>query len=242
MAIKVNNLVSEIAEATKDFTAMQLLEHVAQRFGAQIALATSFGAEDQVLTDMICQGSPRIPIFTLDTGRLPQETYDVMAATREKYGVEIKTLFPDSKQIEEMVTRLGPNLFYESIENRKLCCRIRKVDPLKRQLAELKAWICGLRQEQSVTRDDLERVAWDDAFGLIKVCPLADWSTDQIWEYIRHHEVHYNKLHEQGYPSIGCGPCTRAVEPGQDIRSGRWWWEEPEHKECGLHLKSESKD
>lgn len=231
----MTNLKEQLAKETEDYSAQELLEHLAKRFGDKIALATSFGAEDQVLTDMLCRMESRPSIFTLDTGRLPEETYRLMQATREKYGIRIEILFPDYEQVEDMVNRLGPNLFYESIENRKLCCSVRKIEPLKRKLSELQAWICGLRAEQSVTRTDLQRIEYDKNFGLIKVSPLADWTTEQVWDYIRQNKVPYNKLHDKGYPSIGCAPCTRAVREGQDIRAGRWWWEQPEHKECGLH-------
>jgi phosphoadenosine phosphosulfate reductase len=230
-------LAAELAEATRGFDARQLLGFVQEQFGDKVALASSFGAEDQVLTDMLCQVCAQPRIFTLDTGRLPEETYEVMTATRQKYGIQIDILFPDREQVEEMVGAHGPNLFYESIEARKLCCRIRKVEPLKRMLSDLQAWICGLRAEQSSTRTDLQRIEWDEAFGLVKVSPLANWTAEQVWDYIKENDVPYNKLHDQGYPSIGCAPCTRAVGPGADIRSGRWWWEQPEHKECGLHLK-----
>jgi phosphoadenosine phosphosulfate reductase len=201
-----------------------------------VALATSFGAEDQVLTDMLWRISSRPSIFTLDTGRLPEQTYEVMQATQEKYGIQIDVLFPDYKQVEQMVNEFGPNLFYKSIEARKLCCRVRKIEPLKRKLSGLQAWICGLRAEQSVTRTDLQRIVLDENFGLIKVSPLVDWTTEQVWEYIRENQVPYNKLHDKGYTSIGCAPCTRPIQAGEDIRAGRWWWERPEHKECGLHL------
>lgn len=229
--------VADITAETSGLDPEQLLRHVVDKFADKIALASSFGAEDQVLTDMLYKVSDSPRIFTLDTGRLPQETYDVMAATRERYGIQIEILFPDRKQVEDMVNTRGPNLFYESIEARKLCCQIRKVEPLKRMLSGLQAWICGLRAEQSLTRTGLQRVEWDETFGLLKICPLADWTTEQVWDYIRNNDVPYNKLHDEGYPSIGCAPCTRAIGPDDDIRSGRWWWEEPEHKECGLHWK-----
>lgn len=212
-----------------------------RRFGGKIALATSFGAEDQILTDMLCQQNQKIRLFTLDTGRLHQETYDVMEATRQKYNIDIEVFFPDTQQVEVMVKENGPNLFYRSIDFRKSCCQIRKVEPLKRALAGLEAWLCGLRKEQSITRQLLEAVSWDGQFGLYKVCPLADWTTEQVWEYIRNNNVPYHPLHDQGYPSIGCAPCTRAIRPGQNIRDGRWWWEQPEHKECGLHWNADPK-
>lgn len=235
----MNKIITEIRSKTSNASPQQLVEYVLKHFGDRIALATSFSAEDQVLTDMICNVARKPHIFTLDTGRLPQETYDVMDQTRKRYGIDIKVMFPDSELVEEMVTRSGPNLFYNSIDDRKLCCQVRKIEPLKRALAPLEAWICGLRSAQSTTRTDLQTVDWDDAFGVVKVCPLADWSTDQIWKYIRDKDLPYNKLHDKGYPSIGCAPCTRPVAENQDIRAGRWWWEAPEHKECGLHLKNE---
>lgn len=232
----MKELVATIRTETEGFGAERLVEYAANRFGGGVALATSFGAEDQVLTDMLSRAAGEVKVFTLDTGRLPEETYDVMEATRGKYGIEIEVLFPDYRQVEAMVRERGVNLFYESIEDRKRCCSVRKIEPLKRGLAGLDAWICGLRKSQSVTRSDMEAVAWDEQFGLIKICPLADWSDDEVWQYIRRHNVPYNKLHGAGYPSIGCAPCTRPVEAGEDIRKGRWWWEDPEHKECGLHL------
>ncbi len=235
----MNELINEIQSKTRQYSAEQLLEYVVERFEGRIGLASSFSTEDQVVTDMLCKVTSVPTVFTLDTGRLPEETYRLMEQTRDKYGVRIEILFPDCAQVEEMVNEHGPNLFYESIENRKLCCRLRKIEPLKRRLATLDAWICGLRAEQSTTRTGLMRVDADETFGLIKVCPLADWTTEQVWEYIRSNDVPYNELHDKGYPSIGCAPCTRAVKPGEDIRAGRWWWEAPEHKECGLHLHAE---
>ena len=243
----MTELVATIRMETEGFGAERLVEYAANRFGGSdgtagsVALATSFGAEDQVLTDMLCRAGGQVKVFTLDTGRLPEETYEVMEATRRRYGIEIDVLFPDRRQVEAMVRERGPNLFYESVENRKRCCSVRKIEPLKRGLAGLDAWICGLRKSQSVTRSDMEAVAWDGQFGLIKICPLADWSDDEVWQYIRRHNVPYNKLHGAGYPSIGCAPCTRPVEAGEDIRKGRWWWEYPEHKECGLHLGTAKK-
>ncbi len=234
------NLIKQLIIETQGYSAEQLLKHLLGQFADKIALATSFGAEDQVLTDMLCRISSTAKIFTLDTGRLPQETYELMQATREKYGIQIDILFPDYIKVEEMVNKYGPNLFYNSIEWRKLCCQVRKIEPLKRKLSGLQAWICGLRAEQSLTRTALQRIEYDENFGIIKVSPLADWTTEKVWDYIRKNNVPYNKLHSKGYPSIGCAPCTRAIKDGQDLRAGRWWWEEPEHKECGLHLHKEN--
>jgi phosphoadenosine phosphosulfate reductase len=214
----------------------EILRWAAVFFGAgECALASSLGAEDQVIIDMVQQEKLQIPVFTLDTGRLPQETYDVLEATRKRYGIEVEVLFPETSAVEGMVTRYGPNLFYESVELRRECCRIRKVQPLKKKLLTLKAWICGLRREQSVTRTAIAPVEWDESFGLYKINPLAGMREATVWEYIRKHNVPFNILHDQGYPSIGCAPCTRAIKPGEDVRAGRWWWEIPEHRECGLH-------
>ncbi len=227
--------VAKLQEEAAGKSAQELLALVLTRFGSRIALASSFSAEDQVITDMICRAVRRPPVFTLDTGRLPQETYDVMEETRDRYGLEIEVLFPDSRLVGDMVARKGPNLFYRSVDDRKLCCHVRKVEPLRRRLQHLDAWICGLRTGQSPTREKVQRVQRDETFDLIKINPLADWTTEQVWDYITEHNVPYNRLHDMGYPSIGCAPCTRAVGPGDDIRAGRWWWEMPEHKECGLH-------
>ena len=228
--------IKHLNAAVKAIDAIEVLKFVVERFGTQAVMATSFGAEDQVLTDLLARLNSPVELFTLDTGRLPQETFDVMDRTQKHYGIKIREYFPDYRAVEAMVAQYGPNLFYDSVDNRKRCCHVRKVEPLTRALAGRKAWICGLRCEQAVTRQSLKIFEWDEQFGLIKVCPLADWSEKQVWEYIRRYDVPYNRLHDAGYPSIGCAACTRAVQPGQDIRAGRWWWEAPEHKECGLHL------
>ena len=227
--------LAKIRQDCSNASAQELLRYFLDRFTPRIALASSMAAEDQVLTDMIIAINPETPIFTIDTGRLPQETYDVIEATRKRYGISVRMLFPDYQQVEAVSEQHGPNSFYQSVDLRRQCCRVRKVEPLRRALAELEVWICGLRKEQSVTRDTLRHIQWDGQFGLIKLSPLADWTTGQLWDYIRENDVPYNKLHDKGYTSIGCGPCTRPVKTGEDIRAGRWWWEEPEHKECGLH-------
>ncbi len=202
----------------------------------KIAQSSSLGAEDQVITDMIVKINPEARIFTIDTGRLPQETYDTITETMKKYGMKYEVLFPESGDVEEMERNLGPNLFYESIEKRKLCCEVRKIRPLRKYLSTLDAWICGLRREQAISRTRTEKIGWDENFSLVKLNPLADWSENDVWDYIRENNVPYNKLHDKGYPSIGCAPCTRAVKPGEQLRAGRWWWEESEKKECGLHV------
>jgi phosphoadenosine phosphosulfate reductase len=209
-----------------------------ETFGSRGALSSSFGPEDMVLIDMLMKIDPRARIFTLDTGRLPQETYNVIDATREKYGAAIEVFFPQADAVQNMVAEHGMNLFYHSVENRKLCCGVRKMEPLRRALSGLDAWITGLRREQSVTRTAVHKIEWDQANGLVKVNPLVDWSNADVWAYIRTHNVPYNALHDRGFPSIGCGPCTRAVQPGEHERAGRWWWEHPETKECGLHVQS----
>jgi phosphoadenosine phosphosulfate reductase len=196
--------------------------------------ACSFGAEDMVLLDAIARNAKTIEVFTLDTGRLPEETQTLLEAARDKYLIAIRTYFPDASSVEAWVAQNGPNAFYKSIAQRKQCCEIRKIEPLRRALAGKKSWITGLRREQSQARQILELEAWDDANGLTKLNPLVDWTNDEVWAYIRQHDVPYNALHDRGYPSIGCAPCTRAVQPGEDIRAGRWWWESSS-KECGLH-------
>jgi len=216
--------------------AEQLLRWAASEFPGRIAFASSLGLEDQVLTDMIARGGLEIPVFTLDTGRLFPETYELIERTRARYGLQIRILFPDSRAVEEMVNRHGVNLFLDSIDLRKKCCHVRKIEPLKRALHGLETWVTGLRREQSITRHQVEIVAWDQQNGLLKMNPLAAWREDEVRAYIRAHSVPYNPLHDRGFPSIGCSSCTRSVPPGDDPRSGRWWWERPEHRECGLHL------
>jgi phosphoadenosine phosphosulfate reductase len=228
----------DLAALNREFaglTAEAMLKAALQRFPG-IALASSFGAEDVVLIDMIVEIDPKAKIFTLDTGRLNEETYDVMERVRRKYKISIESYFPDAAKVEALERAKGFYSFRDSIENRKECCGIRKVEPLQRALKNLEGWITGLRREQAVTRTTLEKVEWDAAHGILKFNPLADWTEKQVWEYIKANGVPYNKLHDAGYPSIGCAPCTRAVKPGEDVRAGRWWWENPEHKECGLHL------
>mgnify|MGYP001497714093 CR=1 FL=1 len=228
--------VGEFIAATASLSAEAILTSAAKQFGSRVAFASSLGAEDQVLTDMIARALLPIAIFTIDTGRLPRETYDVLEATRRRCGLEIEALFPAAADIEPLVSRHGLDFFLRSVEDRKLCCHVRKVLPLRRRLAGLDAWITGLRREQALTRADVAPVQWDAANGLVKINPLADWTQQQVWDYLHAHDVPYNALHDRGYPSIGCAPCTRAVAPGEDIRAGRWWWERPEQKECGLHV------
>ncbi len=214
-----------------------MLRHFMEIYGDRIALSSSLSAEDQALTDMMLGINPQARIFSLDTGRLFPETYALLDKTNLHYGIKIEVFCPQTEALQEMVNTQGINLFYESIEKRHLCCQVRKLEPLSRAFRTLDAWVCGLRRGQSVTRNDMRRVEWDERHGLLKINPLIDWSEEQVWAYVREHRVPYNKLHDQGFPSIGCQPCTRAVKPGEDIRSGRWWWEDPQHRECGLHIK-----
>jgi phosphoadenosine phosphosulfate reductase len=235
-----------LAASSKDFedlTTVDIVTWALERFSPRLALACSFQAEESVLIDLIhgMRGAD-FRLFTLDTGRLNQETYDCMDAIRERYGVQIEVFFPEAMSIEKMVREQGLNLFYKSVELRKLCCGVRKVEPLNRALKDLDAWMTGLRREQAVTRADVRKVEVDKDHGnIVKINPLVDWSYDDVWNYIWKNNVPYNRLHKQGYPSIGCAPCTRAVKTGEDLRAGRWWWENPDTKECGLHLGAEAK-
>jgi len=208
----------------------------AVREHAPVIFSNSLGAEDMVLTDLINRHQPDISMFSLDTGRLPQETYDLMQTVRERYSVPLQIYFPDAAQVEKYVAQNGVNGFYDSVENRKACCYMRKVAPLRRALAGKGAWITGLRREQAATREGLQVVLYDADNGLHKFNPLLDWSNAEVWAYLKQHDVPYNKLHDQFYPSIGCAPCTRAISVGEDIRAGRWWWEDSQGKECGLHV------
>ena len=216
-------------------SAEEIVRWAADTFGSEIAFASSFGAEDVALIDIISRVAPELPMFTLDTGRLHDETYEVMENVRTRYQLPILSQFPDREAVEKLEREKGYFSFRESIENRKECCGIRKVVPLKRALSGLNAWMTGLRREQSVTRTEMQALEWDEGNGIAKVNPLIDWSEQQVWDYIKTNNVPYNALHDRGFPSIGCAPCTRAIKPGEDVRAGRWWWENPENKECGLH-------
>ncbi|HRZ43210.1 MAG TPA: phosphoadenylyl-sulfate reductase [Bacteroidales bacterium] len=221
---------------------LPLLELFLKRYKGAITLASSLSPEDQVLTDMVMQVDPETMIFTLDTGRLFPETYELMERTNARYNTVIQVFFPERDAVEKMVNSKGINLFYESVENRKLCCHVRKVEPLQRAFNGMKVWICGLRKEQSVTRTHLRKIEWDEGNRMLKINPLIDWTGEEVWTYIRQQHVPYNPLNDRGFLSIGCQPCTRAVEPGEDERAGRWWWENPELKECGLHRRHHSTD
>jgi len=232
---ELKNKIPELLKKSAGLGPEEILALAVSEFGEKLTLATSLGEEDQVLTDMIGRVAPELEVFTLDTGRLFQESYDLLAKTQKRYPMTFKIYYPDTAAVEQMVRTKGINLFYESVENRKLCCGVRKVEPLRRALAGKSAWITGLRREQAVTRQDLKPFEWDDANGLVKINPLCAWTLKQVQDYVTDHRVDVSPLHKQGFISIGCSPCTRAVKPGEDIRAGRWWWEQPEQKECGLH-------
>lgn len=229
--------IKELNDQFKGQSAQEIIRWAIGHFGSKIALSSSLGAEDQVLTQMVTAIDRQVRIFTLDTGRLFPETYDLIDRTSRKYKKNIEVFFPENSQVQKIVNEKGINLFFESVENRKLCCQVRKLEPLKRAFAGLDAWICGLRADQSVTRKDIGVIEWDENNDLVKINPLAYWSETQVWDYIKANGIPYNPLHDKDFPSIGCLPCTRAVMPGEDIRAGRWWWENPDTKECGLHKK-----
>lgn len=240
--INRNNPLSVDARAVPERKAesvMALLSKIEKNF-APAVFASSFGAEDMVLLDLIVRFAPGIEIFTLDTGRLPEETYALMKKVSERYGVKVRAYFPQTESVEEYVQRHGPNAFYESVGLRKACCFMRKVEPLKRALEGKKAWVTGLRREQAATRGDIPESEFDKDHGLYKFNPLYDWTEKEVWAYVGANSVPYNALHDKGYASIGCAPCTRAITPGEDLRAGRWWWEGEQNKECGLHRKSEA--
>ena len=220
----------------EDKTAHETLQWTIDQFGMKAGLASSFGMEDMIIIDMLTKLDGEVTIFTLDTGRLHEETYEIMDQARSKYGITIQTYFPNRGDVERLQRDKGFFSFRQSIANRKECCAIRKLEPLSRALAGLDAWITGLRREQGLARTDVQKVIKDKEHGsIIKVNPLADWSLKQVAEYIKSNSVPVNSLHKKNYPSIGCAPCTRPVKQGENLRSGRWWWESSEHKECGLH-------
>jgi len=229
-------VVQTLLDKTKDFTLEETLAFLADEYKGKVVFSTSFGQEDQVITDLIGKNQLPITIFTLDTGRLFQETYDVFHRTKKKYKTDIKVYFPEAKAVEELLEKKGPNSFYESVENRKECCFIRKVAPLKKALTGNEVWITGLRAEQSDNRQNLDLFEYDDNFKIIKFNPLLKWTLKEVEEYLEKNNVPQNALHKKGFVSIGCAPCTRAILPGEDIRAGRWSWESS-HKECGLHQK-----
>jgi len=230
-------LFENLKERVSGLDSFEIIKILGSEYKNKAAFATSLGMEDQVISHMISLMQVRPRIFTLDTGRLFQESYELIDRTKEKLGVDIEVYFPDFKEIEKLTGKKGMNSFYNSVEDRKECCFIRKIEPLKRALKDTKIWITGVRSAQSVTRSDMNIVEYDPGLEIIKVNPLLEWSLDDVNGYIKENGVPYNPLHDKGFISIGCSPCTRAVNEGEDIRAGRWWWENPEHKECGLHRR-----
>jgi phosphoadenosine phosphosulfate reductase len=230
---------ADVAAATSELqnaSAADVLRWGLGRFGSQIAIASSFSIEDVVVIDLAHKIDPSVRVFALDTGRLPEETYQTADRVRDKYRIEIEWLFPDRIKVEDLLRKKGLYSFMESLDNRHECCGIRKVEPLGRILAGLDAWVTGLRRDQSVTRADTGSVEWDQGHGgMAKLNPIIGWTDAELWSYADAQRVPVHPLHKKGYPSIGCGPCTRAVQPGEHPRAGRWWWENPESKECGLH-------
>ncbi len=227
--------LENISQQISGLAPVEALALLAARFPGKIVFSTSFGWEDQAITHMIFSNDLPIKVFTLETGRLFPETYYVWNRTMEMYSKPIHAYYPNNELLEQMVNAKGPSSFYESVENRKECCGIRKVEPLKRALAGNKLWVTGIRADQSANRQFMSNPEWDEQNNLIKFHPIYDWTLDQVKEYIRINNIPYNTLHDRGFPSIGCAPCTRAVQPGEDFRAGRWWWEDQSKKECGLH-------
>jgi phosphoadenosine phosphosulfate reductase len=232
--------ITSIIQKIKLLNTDEVLTELTREFPGKVTFSTSFSLEDQVITHKILSNRLPITIFTLDTGRLFPETYSVWSATNEKYNTRIRGYYPDQSQLGDFIAEKGPNSFYESVENRKSCCYIRKVDPLKRALKDNAVWITGLRAEHSADRHNIPEVEWDDSNNIIKYHPILHWTTDEVKQYISQHDIPYNPLHDRGFVSIGCAPCTRAIRPGEDFRAGRWWWEDNTKKECGLHIHEQA--
>jgi phosphoadenosine phosphosulfate reductase len=231
--------IEEIKEAIKGLDTVSQLRLLAEKFEGKIVFSTSFGWEDQAVTHMIFANDIPIKVFTLETGRLFPETYYVWNRTLEIYGKPIHAYYPNTEAVQDMVNKKGPSSFYESVENRKECCYIRKIEPLKRALAGNEIWITGIRADQSANREDMHNLEWDEGNKMTKFHPIFDWTLDDLKAYIKANNIVYNTLHDKGFPSIGCQPCTRAIMPGDDFRAGRWWWEDASKKECGLHVGGE---
>ncbi|HEX8019112.1 phosphoadenylyl-sulfate reductase [Mucilaginibacter sp.] len=231
----MSTALQQIQGITTGLGPVEALTKLAELFPGEVIFSTSFGWEDQVISHMIFANNLPIKVFTLETGRLFRETYSVWAATMNRYQKPIHAYYPNNELLEEMVSKKGPNSFYESVENRKECCGIRKIEPLKRALKGNKIWITGIRAEQSVNRLDMHDLEWDEQNQLVKFHPIFNWTLDEVKAYVKQYNIPYNSLHDKGFPSIGCMPCTRAIAEGEDFRAGRWWWEDQSKKECGLH-------
>ncbi|MBD1429977.1 MULTISPECIES: phosphoadenylyl-sulfate reductase [Sphingobacterium] len=231
-------MIDHLRASLQGLDAAQIIQYITDNYGNRAVFSTSFGIEDQVLTQLIADAGGKIDVFTLETGRLFPETYYVWNRTLERYKLPIKAYYPQAALVEEMVTKKGPSSFYESIENRKECCFIRKIEPLKRAIQGYEIWVTGIRAEQSANREDMDFIEWDEGNQIIKIHPLFHWTLNDVESHLKQFNVPYNHLHDKGFPSIGCQPCTRAVAPGEDFRAGRWWWEDKSKKECGLHVTS----
>ena len=230
------NNIPELLHLIRGLNTVDALRKLAELFPGKVTFSTSFSFEDQLISHDILSNQLDISIFTLDTGRMFPETYSVWSRTNEKYNTQISPYYPDTEDIQRFVKERGPNAFYESVDNRKTCCYIRKVEPLSRALKGNAVWVTGLRAEHSMTRQGLEMMEWDEINQVIKFHPILNWTTDQVRDYINKEGIPYNPLHDKGFLSIGCAPCTRAIRPGEDFRAGRWWWEDQSKKECGLHV------
>jgi len=228
-------MLSELNRELKDRNLVERLRYLADNYLDKIVFSTSFGWEDQVISHLIFSNDIPIKVFTLDTGRLFNETYYVWTRTLEIYGKPIHAYYPNTEAVENLVSSKGPNSFYESVENRKECCFIRKIEPLKRALSGNEIWVTGIRAEQSENRQHMEHLEWDEGNRIIKFHPLFDWTLQQVKDFVKANNIVYNPLHDKGFVSIGCAPCTRAIKEGEDFRAGRWWWEDKSKKECGLH-------
>jgi phosphoadenosine phosphosulfate reductase len=236
MSVDLKDSLLSLQDSIANLSIPEALRLLEEAFPGKLTFSTSFGMEDQVITDQVSNSGVPVDFFTLDTGRLFPETYSTWSRTLERYQLTIDAYYPNAEKIQEFVREYGPNSFYESVERRKQCCHIRKVEPLKKALAGKAVWITGLRAEHSPNRSDMHILEWDEVNQIIKYNPLLHWTTDEVWAYINQHNVPYNSLHDKGFISIGCAPCTRAIRAGEDFRAGRWWWEDNSKKECGLHV------
>jgi len=232
----LQNQLTQIAELAEALPIEEVITNLSKQFPGKVTFSTSFSFEDQLITHKILSNKIPVSIFTLDTGRLFEETYSVWSATNERYNTKIRAYYPDHTLLEPYVAENGPNSFYESVDQRKACCYVRKVEPLKRALKDNAIWITGLRAEHSANRHDMPQVEWDESNQIIKYHPLLHWTTKEVKDFINQYNIPYNILHDRGFVSIGCAPCTRAIKPGEDFRAGRWWWEDNTKKECGLHV------
>lgn len=240
MSQAVKNNIPQLLYQSNGLSIAAMLKLLSDTYPEQVTFSTSFSFEDQAITHDIVSNHIPVKIFTLDTGRMFAETYSVWSSTNAKYDIKIKAYYPNQDALQDFIEAKGPNSFYESVDNRKQCCHIRKVEPLQRALKGNAVWITGLRAEHSGDRKDLPVLEWDETNQVIKYHPLLHWTTEEVKKYISENQVPYNPLHDKGFVSIGCAPCTRAIKPGEDFRAGRWWWEDASNKECGLHVHAEA--